>query len=214
MKKEKTILFDLDGTLIDSTPAILASFRFALSHFGTQVPTDKDIMQHIGHPLEVMFGAIGVDASMVDEHVAKYKENYRKISTANTTLLTNAKEAVLIASQHATLGVVTTKTGEYSRILLEHLGLMSYFEVLIGREDVIYPKPDPEPINKALFKLQKDKKECWMIGDTCMDIVAANNAGIKAIGVTSGYASKSTLEECSNDICADALEAVNLIIKS
>jgi len=214
LKKEKTILFDLDGTLIDSTPAILESFKVTLSHFGSEIPSDKSIIQQIGHPLDIMFESIGVTPSKVDEHVARYKEHYRKVSKLGTSLLENAKDAVELASLHATLGVVTTKTGEYSKILLEHLGLMGYFEVLIGREDVIHPKPNPEPINKALSKLQKDKKECWMIGDTCMDIVAATQAGIESVAVTSGYASSNQLEECSSHICENALEAVKLIIKT
>ncbi len=150
------ILFDLDGTLIDSTEAILESFAVAFKTFDTPVPEDEIIKAEIGHPLDIMFATLGVEACKVDAHIQAYKMHYRKISCAKTVLLPEAREAVELASQHAVLGVVTTKTAKYSIELLEHMGLMSYFDVLVGREDVEYPKPHPEPILKALSKLQSD----------------------------------------------------------
>ena len=205
------ILFDLDGTLIDSTEAILESFHEAFQTFGTAVAEDEAIKAQIGHPLDVMFKSLGVNDASINEHVNAYKMHYRKISCAKTVLLPDAKEAVELASRYATLGVVTTKTAQYSIELLEHLGLMRYFDVLIGRENVDNPKPHPEPILKALFKLQHDKKECWMIGDTPMDILAAQAAGVESVAVTCGYASKTVLLEYTNNVMETALDAVKLI---
>jgi phosphoglycolate phosphatase len=130
------ILFDLDGTLIDSTEAILESFGVAFKTFEVDVPADDLIKAEIGHPLDHMFSTLGVEEEKVWDYVHAYKMHYRKISCAKTVLLPEAREAVELASRHATLGVVTTKTAKYSIELLEHMGLMSYFEVLIGREDV------------------------------------------------------------------------------
>jgi phosphoglycolate phosphatase len=205
------ILFDLDGTLIDSTEAILESFHEAFQTFGTAVAEDEAIKAQIGHPLDVMFKSLGVNDASINEHVSAYKMHYRKISCAKTVLLPDAKEAVELASRYATLGVVTTKTAQYSIELLEHLGLMQYFDVLIGRENVDNPKPHPEPILKALFKLQHDKKECWMIGDTPMDILAAQAAGVESVAVSCGYASKTVLLEYTNNVMETALDAVKLI---
>jgi phosphoglycolate phosphatase len=207
------ILFDLDGTVIDSTEAILDGFRVAFETFGGEVPSDEAIKNEIGHTLENMFLTLGVEPSRVDEHVHAYKMHYRVISCAKTILLDGAREAVEKASKFATLGVVTTKTGEYSTILLEHMDLMKYFDVLIGREHVEYPKPHAEPILKALAKLEHDKNITWMIGDTCMDIDSAKNAEVRSIAVTSGYATKSILEACATDICENVLEAVEFIQK-
>ncbi|MEY3090495.1 MAG: hypothetical protein RL113_811 [Pseudomonadota bacterium] len=205
------ILFDLDGTLIDSTEAILESFHEAFQTFGTAVAEDEAIKAQIGHPLDVMFKSLGVNDASINEHVSAYKMHYRKISCAKTVLLPDAKEAVELASRYATLGVVTTKTAQYSIELLEHLGLMQYFDVLIGRENVDNPKPHPEPILKALFKLQHDKKGCWMIGDTPMDILAAQAAGVESVAVSCGYASKTVLLEYTNNVMETALDAVKLI---
>ena len=208
LKKEKTILFDLDGTLIDSTEAILESFHSTFDHFANKRPDDSLILAEIGHPLDYMFLALGVSTEEVWDFVAKYKEHYRKISKAKTFLLPQAREAIEEASKIARLGIVTTKTALYSKELLEHLELMHYFEVLIGREDVKNPKPNPEPILKALSKLQSDTSKCWMIGDTCMDIDAAKAANIHSIAVSCGYGSQEQLSKCATIITTNAFEAV------
>jgi phosphoglycolate phosphatase len=210
-----TILFDLDGTLIDSTDAIVESFGVSFAHFGQEIPLREEITQHIGHPLDDMFRSLGIKEESVDAHVARYKKHYQEVSRAKTTLLPNAKESIMLAGKYAKLGVVTTKTGQFSKILLEHLGLMEYFEVLIGREDVQNPKPHPEPVIKAMIKLKTDKNSCYLIGDTCMDMFAAKAAGIKGIAVSSGYASIENLKKCSDEKIFDTtLDAVKHIIKS
>ena len=211
--KNKIILFDLDGTLIDSTEAILESFAVAFRSFGDEVPDDDLIKAEIGHPLDSMFTTLGVDEASVWEYVDAYKMHYRNISCLKTALLDDAKEAVALASHIATLGVVTTKTAKYSIELLEHMGLMHYFDVLIGREDVTYPKPNPEPIQKALAKLPSDTDSVWMIGDTCMDMLAAKSANIGAAGVTCGYGTDESLAKCTDNIYQNALQAVQFIAK-
>jgi len=205
------ILFDLDGTLIDSTEAILESFHNSFDVHGYPHADDEDIKALIGHPLDVMYRELGVDEEKVAAFVDTYKEHYRKISTQKTILLENAREAIEEASKIATLGIVTTKTGKYSQVLMEHFGVMDKFDVLIGREDVINPKPHAEPILKALEQLDSDAKDIWMIGDTSMDLISAKNAGIKAIGLLSGYDSKETLEQYSDIILCDSLEAISYL---
>lgn len=206
------ILFDLDGTLIDSTEAILESFAVAFQAHGQVVPSDEEIKAEIGHPLDVMFPTLGVAEEEVEAYVFAYKMHYRKISCAKTVLLPDAHAAVELASRHATLGVVTTKTAKYSIELLEHMGLMDYFEVLVGREDVEYPKPHPEPILKALSSIQHNTTKYWMIGDTPMDILAAKAANINSVAVTCGYADEALLLEHTNNVRQSALEAVKFII--
>ena len=208
------ILFDLDGTVIDSTEAILEGFKVAFETLGGEVPSDAAIKNEIGHTLENMFLTLGIDKSRVEEYVHTYKMHYRIISCEKTILLEGAREAIEEASKFATLGVVTTKTGEYSVILLEHMNLMHYFSVLIGREHVEHPKPHKEPILKALAKLEHDKTTTWMIGDTCMDIDSATNAGIKSVAVTSGYATHSMLENCAKCICDNVYDAIKYIQNS
>jgi len=211
MKKDKIILFDLDGTLIDSTEAILESFKVAFESFALKAPDDEVIKSLVGHPLDEMFVSMGVDSAYVDQYVKAYKNHYRKISNQKTVLLPEAKEAVELADAIAYLGVVTTKTSKYAEELLKHLGLMEYFDVLIGREDVINPKPNPEPILKALAKLPKVTDGIWMIGDTCMDMEAASASNIDGIALLCGYANRQSLEKCSHNIAKNAFEAIQKI---
>lgn len=205
------ILFDLDGTIIDSTDAILESFHHTFDVHKVIHAKDDEIKALVGYPLDVMFRDLGIKEGEVWNFVATYKEHYRKISTQKTYLLSFAKEAIEMASEFAVLGIVTTKTGEYSRILMENFGLMDYFEVLIGREDVENPKPHAEPILKAIDILDSKMKEVWMIGDTKLDLICAKNAGVNSIGVLSGYDSLETIEKYTDIVCSDALEAVKFL---
>jgi phosphoglycolate phosphatase len=201
------ILFDLDGTLIDSTDAILDSFHHSFDFHKLSRKEDEEIKALIGYPLDIMYENLGVQKSVIAEIITTYKERYRVISTQKTTLLQNAKEAVELASQFATLGIVTTKTGRYSQVLMEHFEIMHHFDVLIGREHVQNPKPNAEPIIKALEKLDTKNREVWMIGDTKLDLLAAKSANVNSIGVLSGYDSNETLKKFTNVIFNDALEA-------
>jgi len=207
----KTILFDLDGTLIDSTDAIIESFGVAYETFGRVVPDDEQIKKLIGHPLDAMFMMLGIDPVEANDYVMAYKGHYRLISRKKTTLLPLAFEALKHASKIATLGVVTTKTALYSEELLEHLGVMHHFKVLIGRESVTHPKPHPEPIQKALLALNADPAQTWMIGDTPMDLISAKEAGVKGIGVLCGYSTKYELQKHTSFVVHDALDAVKVI---
>lgn len=210
-----TILFDLDGTLIDSTEAILESFYHSFDYLGVEPPKKEDIESKIGYTLEDIFAFLGVKESTIDEHVLAYKAYYREVSRPKTYLLEGAKEAIELASTFARLGIVTTKTSRYSRELLEHMGVMEYFECLIGREDVVNVKPHPEPIYKALAQMGKngadEKNDIWMIGDTFLDIEAAKNAGIRHVALMTGYGDKNHLKALSDILSNDALEAVKLI---
>ncbi len=205
------ILFDLDGTLIESTEAITSTFHHAFDVQGEKHPTDADIQALIGYPLDVMFARLGVEESRVWDFVNTYKQKYRTISKIKTELLPQAKEAVELASSFAELGIVTTKTGLYSQELMEHFGIMQHFEVLVGREHVQNPKPHEEPILTALTSFDCENKEIWMIGDTKLDLLSAQNAGVNSIGVLSGYDTHETLQEFTDIIHNNALEAVEYL---
>ena len=206
------ILFDLDGTLIDSTEAILESFHTACKRLGFPSPKDEQIKRLIGYPLDYMFAHVGVPKERVWDFVAAYKEHYRLISKQKTVLLPKAREAVKEAASFARLGIVTTKTGRYSRELMEYFGLLDYFEVLIGREDVEHPKPHPEPIENAINLMHpKEEEDIYMIGDTKLDMECAKKAGIKALGVLCGYGTKEELEHFGYPLFMDALEAIEYL---
>ena len=205
------ILFDLDGTLIDSTEAILESFHNSFKVHNYLAPKDAEIKSLIGYPLDVMYSNLGVKQTEVWDFVETYKEHYRDISTQKTYLLESAKEAVVLASEFARIGIVTTKTGKYSQVLMEHFSLMEYFEVLVGREHVQKPKPDAEPILNALKIFDSDDSDVWMIGDTKLDLISAKNAGVNSIGVLTGYDTRETIEKFTDVVFSDVLKAVEFL---
>lgn len=209
-KKEITILFDLDGTLIDSTDAIVGCFyhSFKEMNFNFQ-GNDDDIKNEIGYPLDVMYATLGVPKENVANFVNSYKNEYRKVSEAKTTLLPNAYEAVKLASTFARLGIVTTKTTMYTIPLLKNFKIFDFFETIIGRQEVVNPKPHPEPIETALKNLNiTTDNKIYMIGDTKLDLIAAKEAGVKSIGVLCGYGKKEDLESYTQEIYVDALTSI------
>ena len=207
--RECVILFDLDGTLLDSTEAILLCFEDSYADFDLKAPKEEKIKSLIGHPLDFMYEHLGVKKEKIWDFVDRYKFHYRKRSKAMTHFLPDAKEAIIEASKFARLGVVTTKTGSYSIELLKHMGVMDYFEVLIGRENVTHPKPHSEPILKALHQMNVTKSNnIWMIGDTCLDMISGKDAGVRTIGVSCGYGTLEQLQRCTSVIKNDTKSAI------
>ncbi|MDK2041120.1 HAD family hydrolase [Aliarcobacter butzleri] len=210
----KIILFDLDGTLIDSTDAIVSTFRFAFKEQGFDFRgSDKNIKDLIGYPLDIMFERLGVSKQKVWDYVDSYKNRYRVISVEQTTLLENAFEAVQLASKIARVSVVTTKTRMYTIPILDNFNITQYFEIITGRENVENPKPHREPILKTLAQMNydKNKDEVYMIGDTKLDLICANEAKVNAIGVLCGYSDEEELLKYTNIVKKDALEAIKYI---
>ncbi len=214
MNKNKIILFDLDGTLIDSTDAILSTFNHSFQELNFNFKgNDEDIKSLIGYPLDIMYAKLGVEESKVWDFVDAYKNRYRIISKEQTTLLENAYEAVELASKIARVSVVTTKTRAYTMPLLEHFNIAQFFEIVTGRENVQNPKPHPEPILTTLEQMNYDKKlhDVWMIGDTKLDLIAANDANINSIGLLCGYGEEEELRKYTNFIETTALDAIKYL---
>ncbi|MDA3967624.1 MULTISPECIES: HAD family hydrolase [Helicobacter] len=208
--KQTIVLFDLDGTLIDSTEAICESFNKVFESHNKNKPNLEILTSKIGYTLEDMFEALEVPKDSIPTYVESYKKYYREICNIKTNLLPNAKDSIIEAYSFAHLGIVTTKTGKYSKELLEHFGLLKYFSCVIGREDVTYPKPNKEPVIKAINAISKNiaKDNIYLIGDTQLDIQAANDANINSIAVTTGYASVELLQKYTSNIEKDSLYAI------
>ena len=210
-EKTITILFDLDGTVIDSTEAILESFDVTFRTHSFPHPGEAAVKPLIGFPLADMFRRLKVPEASVETFVTTYKSHYRTVSKPKTRLLPSAREAVERAAGFADLGVVTTKTGRYSKDLLDHLEVGVHFRTVVGFEDVANPKPHPEPVLKALHNMGSRNTRTWMVGDTGLDIQAAQAAGVEVVAVASGYESRESLETYGVFVADNVLEAVEYI---
>jgi len=211
MKKNIVLLFDLDGTLIDSTKAIVGTFNYSFKKLDFNFEGDDETIKDlIGYPLDVMYESLGVNKNDINLFVNTYKDRYREISLEQTVLLNDAKKSLELASSFATLAIVTTKTTKYTIPLLEDMGIMKYFELIIGRQEVINPKPHPEPVLKAMKELNVtvSNTSIYMIGDTKLDLIAASKAGVKGVGVLCGYGKIDDLKQYTNMVYNTTYEAV------
>lgn len=209
---KKIILFDMDGTLIDSTDAIYESFCSVFNKHKMPLLSKNEVAKYIGYTLGDMFAFFGVSDDKIEQCCNDYKMHYTKIHNLKTKMLPNAISAIKFAHSFASLGVVTTKTSDSSRNLLRYFDVEQYFQVIIGREDVINPKPSSEPILTALSQLHKQpSKNAFMIGDTMLDLLSAKRAGIVGVGVLCGYGERDDLAKFSDYIFDDTLKAVEFI---
>lgn len=208
--REKILLFDLDGTLIDSTQAILESFINASLFFGYNFKgREQEIQALIGHPLREMFIKMGLPQGEIEECVKLYRSNYERIYLEKTILLPKVKDSFQTLPSSYLLGVVTSKSSFFSKKILENLEMLHYFFRVVGIDDVSEPKPSAEPIFKALEGLEYDKSQVYMIGDTFFDMQSAKNADVVGIGVQGKY--DKNLREYTDFVFEDMQQALEYI---
>lgn len=213
MKRNKIILFDMDGTLIDSTSAIYESFCVVFARHKMPLLAEAEVARYIGYPLDKMFAFFGARREAIAQLCADYREHYIKICDEHTKMLEGAVEAIESASRFASLGIVTTKTSDSTRNILRHFGVEKHFKVIIGKDNVKNPKPHKEPILKALEAMRcagvsAESHKIFMIGDTILDLLSARDAKIVGLGVLCGYGIKADLEKYSKFIFETTKDAV------
>lgn len=177
----RTVLFDLDGTLIDTNELIMESFKHTFEKFQLSF-TEEEISTFNGPPLEETFHKVnpGKVSEMIDtyrEHNLLHHEQYVQVFPNVMETLEQLKE------RHIKLGIVTSKMKDSALVGIELTGLSQFFEAIITWDDVVHPKPHPEPVIKALEALNGAAKSAIMIGDNYHDIVAGKRAGVLTAGV-------------------------------
>ncbi|MFC4404919.1 pyrophosphatase PpaX [Gracilibacillus xinjiangensis] len=191
--KIETILFDLDGTLIDTNELIIASFTHTVEKFGDRPYTREEIIDFIGPPLTDSLQK--VNPNSVEEAMATYREhnyaNHEKYVKAYPTVVDTMNK---LKDAGYKLGIVTTKLSDTAKLGLEITGMANIFEVLIGLDDVENAKPHPEPILTAIEKLQANPMTTLMVGDNYHDIEAGHNAGVQTAGVAWTIKGREILE--------------------
>lgn len=203
----RAVIFDLDGTFIDSTPAILESFDYAFAKLGLPKPPEESILASIGHILEDTFAQF----TNIDPHECArvYREHYARIACDKTTLLPGARESVQrLDAAGLRIGFATSKKREFAELILDHLGVLPYFASRIGPYDVAAPKPHPDCLVQSARNLGVDLGELLLVGDTRFDIEAAKAAGVPCLCVTTGYESRASLESRQPDVVVDTLDEI------
>jgi pyrophosphatase PpaX len=207
----RTILFDLDGTLIDTNELIIQSFLHTLEKYYPGKYKREDVLPFIGPPLYETFHAL--DPSRVQEMI----DTYRAFNHAHHDALIREFETVYetIETLHQNgfrLGVVTTKIHQTAVMGLKKTRLEPFFDCVIGLDDVEHAKPDPEPIYKALDLLQSTPDEALMVGDNYHDILAGKRAGTKTAGVAWTIKGREYLEQYEPDFMLEKMSDLLTIV--
>ena len=188
------VLFDLDGTLLNTNDLIIKSFQHTLSkHLSLEV-TEQDLYPYFGEPLRVTLERFGPE--LAEEMLRSYREFNNIHHDQLTTIFPGAVETLEELSRRGVrLGVVTSKITQTAIRGLELFGIRKYFDVVVGLEMTDKHKPDPEPILKALEILDLPPSAALMVGDSPFDILCARNAGVKSAAVAWSVHSKEKLME-------------------
>lgn len=199
-----TLLFDLDGTLINTNELIIQSFLHTLEKYFPNKYTREDTYAFIGPSLHDTF--VKMDETKVEEMI----EVYRKFNHEQHDALVTEFEGVFetIEQLHKKgykLGIVTTKVRSTVEMGLKLTKLDQFFDCIITLDDVKKAKPDPEPIYKALKLLDAKAEEAMMIGDNYHDILAGKNAGTKTAGVAWALKGADYLKQFHPDYMLDTM---------
>jgi pyrophosphatase PpaX len=179
------VLFDLDGTLIDSGPMILASFRHATrSVLGRDIPDRELVESSGGSTLEVQMSAL--DPERVDELVSAYRAHNTPLHDELECCLGIEGVLAELKAQGRTLGVVTAKRRLTVELAFRRLGIERWFDVVVTCDDTAAHKPDPAPILLALERLGVRPEDAAYVGDSPFDVGAARAAGVFAVAVSWG----------------------------
>ncbi len=175
-----TVLFDLDGTLLDSIQLIIDSYHHSLASHGIPARSDAEWLAGIGTPLRVQFRDWAHDPVLFEGLIETYREYNISNHDSRCRGYPGAVEMVrTIRNQGLQTGLVTSKQRVGAERGLRLLGLDGAMDVLVGADDVVNPKPHPEPLLKALDQLEADPRSAIYVGDSVHDMESGRAAGMR-----------------------------------
>jgi phosphoglycolate phosphatase len=196
VKKPQAILFDLDGTLVDSVPDLVVAVNLMLSELSLPLVDDSKVRQWIGNGAAVLVRRALLDrlsTASVDEELLKqalpiFITAYHHSNGLSTMLFPGVAQTLkFLSEREIPLAVVTNKPIEFVPGLLSKLGIGAYFSTLVGGDCASERKPSAAPLLLACENLGVDVAKCLMVGDSKNDIGAARNAGMPVAAVCYGY---------------------------
>ena len=224
MKQKFTILFDLDGTLVDTAPDLMLAHNHVMKKFGYPTKSVEELKALVGQWAGNMIGRSiwgqakkefgGVkDEKAKSEMTKEFKDYYGKNIIKKSTLINGVKEfLVWCKKKEISMAVCTNKTDYLAVDLLKKIGIYDYFEYVAGHNTFDYCKPDPRHLTSIIEILDGDINKSIMIGDSETDAHAAKNANIPMILLEDGYTDKNTSEIPHNYLIKDFI-GINEIIQ-
>ena len=194
-----TLLFDLDGTLIDSVPDLALALNNTLQDNGLPTYSESTVRNWVGNGARVLLKRglsgstkisdnIAAQNSYVDTLLVQFLAHYNKTVCSASTLYDGVHQTLITLKESGyTLGLVTNKPQDFIQPILTHYLLDNVFGVTVGGDTLKQKKPDAAPLLYACEKLNAEPQNCVMVGDSKNDILAAKAANMRSIGLTYGY---------------------------
>lgn len=213
----KCVLFDLDGTIVDSSEGIANSFKYALNKLGIQVSNKNDIYKFIGPPLTDTFrDYYKMNQEKIDKAVMFYREIYGKEQIYNVKIYGGIIETLKkLKELNYAIGLSTSKPTVYAQNILSHLNIIEFFDNISGSSLIDKKESKSDIIRNSIKNLNiKNLENIIMVGDRYYDILGAKSNGIKSIGVLYGFGSLEEFKEYGADyIVNDTKELKEKIIQ-
>ena len=223
MKQKFTILFDLDGTLVDTAPDLMRAHNHVMTKFGYPTKSTDEIRNLVGKGAGALIGrsiwgqakkefhSVN-DLKIKDQMSKEFVDYYGKNIISESTLINGVKEFLKwCKEQNISMAVCTNKQEHLSNDLLKKIGIYDFFEYVAGSDTFDYCKPDPRHLTSVVEILDGDVKKTIMIGDSETDANAAKAAGIPVILLENGYTEKNTTEIYHNHLIKDFIGIEKII---
>ena len=220
-----TILFDLDGTLVDTAPDLMRAHNHVMEKFGYPTKSTEEIRNLVGQGAGAMlggsiwgqakkeFGKVQ-DEKIKKEMVKDFVEFYGKNIVNESTLINGVKDFLIwCKKKKISMAVCTNKQEHLAIDLLKKIGIHDFFEYVAGHNTFEYCKPDPRHLTSVIEILGGDVNKSLMIGDSETDANAAKNAGIPVILLEDGYTEKNTTEIYHNHLIKDFIGIEKIVSK-
>ena len=217
MTKKFTILFDLDGTLVDTSPDLIRAHNHVMKKFGYPTKSIEELKNAVGKGAKAMMAKANgkwqwfeekIQNKMTDEFLSYYGENIlhdSKLINGVTEFLEWCKK------ENISMAVCTNKTEHLAVDLLKKIGIYDFFEYVAGHNTFNYCKPDPRHLTNIIEILDGDIKKSLMIGDSETDANAAKAAGIPMVLLKYGYTEKRSEEIYHNHLIKDYIGVENIV---
>tara|TARA_B100000963_G_scaffold233322_1_gene203788 strand:- start:5585 stop:6268 length:684 start_codon:yes stop_codon:yes gene_type:complete len=225
MSQQYTILFDLDGTLVDTAPDLMRAHNHVMKKFGYPTKSTEEIRNLVGQGAGAMLGrsiwgqakkefSKVQDKNIKEEMVKDFIDFYGKNIVNESTLINGAKDFLIWAKEkNISMAVCTNKQEHLAIDLLKKIGIYDFFEYVAGHNTFDYCKPDPRHLTSVIEILNGDIKKSLMIGDSETDANAAKDAGIPVILLKDGYTEKKITEIYHNHLIKDFVGVEKIVSK-
>jgi len=223
LQEKNVLLFDLDGTLVDSAPDLALAVNKTLLDLGRAEFDQHTIHHWVGNGAKVLIeralsGSAEIDPlldpALSQDALAIFLIHYRQCLCVESTLYDDVKEGLLsLKNAGFRLAIITNKPAVFIEPILTGLGINNVFELLIGGDSLPERKPHPAPLHYALEQLKVSAQQCVMIGDSKNDILAAKAASIDSVGLTYGYNYGEDINQYQPQWCFDTFAELLAALK-